>query len=52
VRFAHDGDPNHAALPKWFPYSLDERATMLLDLESRVENDPRADLRRLYSQLG
>jgi para-nitrobenzyl esterase len=51
VRFAHDGDPNHDALPDWSPYSVDKRETMILDVESRTEQDPRAALRVLYEQV-
>jgi para-nitrobenzyl esterase len=51
VRFAQEGNPNHDAIPKWSPYSLDERATLNLDLESSVENDPRSALRELYAEL-
>jgi para-nitrobenzyl esterase len=50
VRFAHDGDPNHPDLAKWMPYDLDQRSTMLLDSECRVEDDPDGELRELYSQ--
>jgi para-nitrobenzyl esterase len=51
VRFAHDGDPNHDALPNWSPYSADKRETMILDVESRTEQDPRAALRVLYEEV-
>jgi para-nitrobenzyl esterase len=51
VRFAHDGDPNHDSLPDWSPYSVDKRETMILDVESRSEQDPRAALRVLYEQV-
>jgi para-nitrobenzyl esterase len=52
VRFVHDGDPNHAGLPTWEPYTRADRATMLVDVESRLEHDPNAEARRLYEQLG
>ena len=42
IAFARHGDPNHADLPKWEPYSLDERATMIFDDPPRVEHDPNA----------
>jgi para-nitrobenzyl esterase len=51
VRFAHDGNPNHEALPNWSPYSPDTRETMIFDVECRTAQDPRADLRELYEQV-
>ena len=51
VRFAQDGDPNHPALPTWSPYTLGKRATMVFDATSRVENDPRPAIRKLYARL-
>ena len=51
VRFVHDGDPNHGDLPKWAAYSEDERATMLVDVESHLEHDPNRELRLLYTEL-
>jgi para-nitrobenzyl esterase len=38
--FARRGDPNHQEIPIWEPYDLDKRATMILDVPCRVENDP------------
>jgi para-nitrobenzyl esterase len=51
VRFVHDGDPNHAELPKWDAYSTDERASMAVNVESHLEHDPNPELRLLYDKL-
>ena len=49
LAFAHTGDPNHAGLPRWRPYELSDRATLLFDAEPRLENDPRGAERRLFA---
>ncbi|MBB4133025.1 carboxylesterase family protein [Xanthomonas sp. 3075] len=51
LAFARHGDPNHAGLPRWEPYSLAERQTMLFDATSRLAHDPRGGERRLYQQV-
>jgi para-nitrobenzyl esterase len=51
VRFAHDGDPNHADLAEWTPCTTDDRPTMLLDSECRLVNDPDHEIRRLFQQI-
>ena len=52
IAFARGGDPNHAGLPKWPAYSLDERATMVFDRgECKVENDPSAVERRIWESV-
>lgn len=51
LAFARHGDPNHAGLPRWEPYSLARRETMLFDADSRLAHDPRGGERRLYQQV-
>jgi para-nitrobenzyl esterase len=51
VRFAHDGDPNHPDLAEWTPCTTDDRATMLLDSECRLVNDPDHEIRQLFAQI-
>ncbi|HWF00450.1 MAG TPA: carboxylesterase/lipase family protein [Caulobacteraceae bacterium] len=50
LAFARSGDPNAAGLPSWPAYEPGRRATMVFDLESRVVDDPYADLRRVVQQ--
>jgi para-nitrobenzyl esterase len=45
VSFVATGNPNNPAIPQWDPYDAKRRATMLFDVPSRVENDPRANIR-------
>lgn len=40
VAFARTGNPNTPGLPNWPAYSRAQRATMILNVESRVVNDP------------
>lgn len=50
LAFARSGNPNHAGLPEWKPYSLPRRQTMVVDDRSRLVDDPRGGERRLYQQ--
>lgn len=45
VRFAHTDNPG------WKPYRLPERATMIFDTKSRIENDPRKWERELFARV-
>ena len=45
VRFARTGDPG------WAAYDLAKRQTMIFDIESRVENDPRQWERELFARV-
>ncbi|MGB3871724.1 MAG: carboxylesterase/lipase family protein [Stenotrophomonas sp.] len=48
LAFARHGDPNHADLPRWEPYTLPRRQTLVFDDEPRLADDPRGGERRLY----
>lgn len=52
VAFAKTGDPNTSAIPHWPAYDAQTRATMIFDTNTRVENDPRAEFRKLWDELG
>ncbi len=46
-----DGDPGNASLPRWDPYTLPRRATMIFDVSSRLADDPRGAERRLFAKV-
>lgn len=50
LAFARTGDPNHAGLPEWKPYTLPRRETLVFEDRSRLEDDPRDGERRLYQR--
>ena len=45
LAFAHTGNPNASSIPAWPAYSVEKRATMLFDVESRVADDPQREVR-------
>jgi para-nitrobenzyl esterase len=49
VAFARTGSPNTSGLPPWPAYDERRRATMIFDVASRVENDPRRWQRQLFA---
>jgi carboxylesterase type B len=49
VSFVKDGAPRHAGLPEWPSYDLARRATMHLDVNSHIADDPGGDMRRMWS---
>jgi carboxylesterase type B len=48
ANFVKTGSPQHPNLPEWPAYDPIRRATMDLDIESRVVDDPDGDERRLW----
>ncbi len=48
VAFARNGDPNDDGLPEWPAFDSERRATMVFDVPSRVENDPRREERLVW----
>ena len=51
LSFAKTGDPNYQGLPRWEPYTLPRRATMVFDVESRLTDDPRGAERQLFAKV-
>ena len=49
--FARTGNPSAAGTPKWLPYTANERATMIINNEWKLENDPRHDVRMMMNNL-
>jgi para-nitrobenzyl esterase len=51
IAFARTGDPNGGSLPKWEPYTLPRRQTMVFDTVSRLEDDPRGVEREFFNRV-
>jgi para-nitrobenzyl esterase len=51
LAFARSGNPNTPAIPAWPPFTAAERATMVFNTTSRVENDCRREERTLLAAL-
>jgi para-nitrobenzyl esterase len=50
VAFAKTGNPNNPRLPQWPAYDTTTRSTMIFDTDTRVENDPRSEIRKYWEQ--
>ena len=50
-RLARNGVPDHPSIPHWPAYRVPERATLILDAECRVENDPGGETRALWQDI-
>jgi para-nitrobenzyl esterase len=51
ITFARTGNPNNKHIPEWEPYSLPQRKTMVFNVPSHLENDPRSAERRLFARV-
>jgi len=49
--FARSGNPGHAGLPRWPAFTNDGRATMILNDECKVVNDPNGYERKILKSL-
>ena len=52
LAFARTGNPSHPGLPNWPAYEPAQRSTMLFDEECRVVEDPDAEEREAWDQIG
>lgn len=51
IAFARTGDPNGPAIPRWEPYALPRRQTLVFDNATRLVDDPRGAERRLFAKV-
>jgi para-nitrobenzyl esterase len=51
VAFAATGDPSSAGRPPWPQYRLEQRSTMIFDVDSRIEENPRQWERELFARV-
>jgi para-nitrobenzyl esterase len=49
--FARTGNPSAAGTPKWLAYTANERATMIINNEWKLMNDPRHEARLIMNSL-
>jgi para-nitrobenzyl esterase len=49
IAFARSGDPTIPELPTWPRYDLEQRATMLFNRESTIQNDPNVRARQIWA---
>jgi len=51
MAFARTGEPNCKAIPRWEPYGLSRRQTMIFDAPPHMADDPRGAERRLFAKV-
>jgi len=49
--FARTGTPVADGMPDWPTYTADNRATMIFDVERRIEDDPGSEDRQAWDGL-
>ncbi|MDQ0971679.1 para-nitrobenzyl esterase [Neobacillus niacini] len=50
INFARNGNPNSESLPEWPQYNLNDRSTLIFNIDSAVENDPNRKERMIWEQ--
>ena len=51
IGFAKRGDPNNRLIPRWKPYTMARRETMIFDVPARLESDPRGEERKIFAKV-
>jgi para-nitrobenzyl esterase len=51
IAFAKTGNPNNKDVPHWPAFSLQQRPTLIFDLPTRIEDDPRGRERKYLGQV-
>jgi para-nitrobenzyl esterase len=51
VNFAKSGNPNNPKLPNWPSFDANRRSTMIFGFDTRVENDPYAEIRAFWAGM-
>ena len=51
IAFARTGNPNNPKIPNWPAYEARKRSTLIFDQDTRVENDPRGEIRKFWEQM-
>ena len=51
VAFARTGNPNHKGLPNWPAFNTSDRATMILNTDCKLVNDPYGEARRALAAI-
>jgi para-nitrobenzyl esterase len=51
IAMARDGTPWSRQLPKWIPYTLPNRETLIITIPPHMEDDPRGAERRIFERV-
>lgn len=51
IAFAKTGNPNNKTIPRWKPYTMEKRETMVFNIPPHLENDPRGGERKIFAKV-